>query len=86
MLIDNLGNIVVAGNPGDNNNLIASFTENGTINYSMLYNNGTYGQDFSDLLSTSDNGIVGLTESNHDGCIHVTEYITLTWTSIYCQD
>ena len=69
-MIDNLGNIVVAGNPNNNYNLIASFTENGTINYSMIYYNGTYGQDFIDLLSTSDNGIVAMTESNHDGCIH----------------
>jgi hypothetical protein len=70
VLIDNLGNIVVAGRSANEYNLIASFTEDGTINYSMLLNNGTYGGDFIDLLSTSDNGIVALTESNNDGCIH----------------
>jgi hypothetical protein len=84
-LIDNLGNIVVAGSPGDNNNWIASFTEDGTINYSILWSNGTYGGDFIDLLSTSDNGIVAVTETNNDACIHSYRIpVTLTWTSIYC--
>jgi hypothetical protein len=70
-LIDNLGNIVVSGYTDNYNNFIASFTENGTINYSMVFNNGTYGGTLVSLLSTSDNGIVAVSASNSDnyGCI-----------------
>ena len=72
MLIDNLGNIVVAGVTDNDDNFIASFTESQTINFAMVFDNHTYGYDISDLMSTSDNGIVALTESEHYGCIQVT--------------
>jgi hypothetical protein len=73
MLIDALGNIVVAGDTVDDDNFIASFTESGTINYSMLFNNGTYGYQITDLVSTSDYGIVAVSETNNNpGCIQVT--------------
>jgi hypothetical protein len=73
-LIDNLDNIVVGGYTDNYNNFIASFTESGTINYSMVFDNGTYGGNLVSLVSTSDNGIVALSYTNSDnyGCIQVT--------------
>jgi hypothetical protein len=71
MLIDALGNIVVAGDTDHDHNFIASFTESGTINYSMVFDNKTYGSNIVDLLSTSDNGIVTVSKSNNHGCIQV---------------
>jgi hypothetical protein len=72
MLIDDLGNIVIAGYTDNDDNFIASFTESGTINFSMVYDNNTYGSDIIDLMSTSDYGIVAVSESNNFGCIQVT--------------
>ena len=72
-MVDNLGNIVVAGYTDDSFNFIASFTESGTINYSMLFDNYTYGYQIIDLVSTSDYGIVAVSETNNQlGCIQVT--------------
>jgi hypothetical protein len=69
MLIDNLDNIVVAGDTDQDDNFIASFTESGTINFSMLFNNGSYGYQVYDLISASDNGIVALCNGDDYGCI-----------------
>jgi hypothetical protein len=73
-LIDNLGNIVVGGETDYNPNFIASFTESGTINFSMLFSNSTYGNEISSMLSTSDNGIIGLSFGASGGGIQVTKY------------
>jgi hypothetical protein len=70
MSIDNLGNSIVAGDTQNYNNLIASFAENGAVNYAMSFTSDDYGNQFISVLSTSDNGIVALAESNNDGCIH----------------
>ena len=69
MLIDDLDNIIVAGDTDDDDNFIASFTESGTINFSMFFDNGTFGYQINDMLFTSDNGIVAVSEDEYAGCI-----------------
>jgi hypothetical protein len=73
MLVDALGNIVVAGDTDNDDNFIASFTESETINFSMVFDNSTYGYQISGLLSTSDYGIVAVSATDGNlGCIQVT--------------
>jgi hypothetical protein len=63
---------VVGGDTDYDENFIASFTENGTINFSMVFTNGTYGYQINDMLSTPDNGIAALSFGDYSGCIQVT--------------